>query len=322
MKLKTFWMVFALATSAQAATTATMAPQLRPVEAHALAAQASAELLSRFHYQNVPLDDAMSIRIFDRYLKTLDPERIYFLQSDIDTFGAVRTLLDDAILQQKLDAPFAIFTRYTQRVRERMAGARELLATGFDFDKQDSYRYVRTDVPWASSEAELKEIWRKRVKNDWLRLKLAGKDDAAIRDTLTKRYEQAMSHTARSKSDDVFQLFMNAYAESIEPHTSYLGPRASADFAITMKLSLVGIGAVLQERDEYVTIRELAETIARVTGFQGRLDFDPSKPDGTPRKLLDVARLKALGWEASIGLEEGLRDAYAWYQGHAALGTA
>lgn len=257
MKLKAFWIAFLLATSAQAATTATMAPPLRPVEAHALAAQASAELLSRFHYQNVPLDDAMSIRIFDRYLKTLDPERIYFLQSDIDTFGAVRTLLDDAILQQKLDAPFAIFTRYTQRVRERMAGARELLATGFDFNKPDSYRYVRTDVPWASSETELKEIWRKRVKNDWLRLKLAGKDDAAIRDTLTKRYELAMSHTARSKSDDVFQLFMNAYAESIEPHTSYLGPRASADFAITMKLSLVGIGAVLQERDEYVTIREL-----------------------------------------------------------------
>ncbi|MDP3872698.1 MAG: carboxy terminal-processing peptidase [Methyloversatilis sp.] len=257
MKLKTFWIVFALATSAQAASTATMAPPLRPVEAHALAAQASAELLSRFHYQNVPLDDALSVKIFDRYLKTLDPERIYFLQSDIDTFGAVRTLLDDAILQQRLEAPFAIFTRYSQRVRERLADARVLLAGGFDFSKPDSYRYVRTDVPWASSEAELKEIWRKRVKNDWLRLKLAGKDDAAIRDTLTKRYDLAMAHTARSKSDDVFQLFMNAYAESIEPHTSYLGPRASADFAITMKLSLVGIGAVLQERDEYVTIREL-----------------------------------------------------------------
>ncbi|MDP3288631.1 MAG: tail-specific protease, partial [Methyloversatilis sp.] len=171
MKLKTFWIVFALATSAQAATTATMATPLRPVEAHALAAQASAELLSRFHYQNVPLDDALSIKIFDRYLKTLDPDRIYFLQSDIDTFGAVRTLLDDAILQQRLEAPFAIFTRYSQRVRERLADARVLLATGFDFNKPDSYRYVRTDAPWASSEAELKEIWRKRVKNDWLRLK-------------------------------------------------------------------------------------------------------------------------------------------------------
>jgi carboxyl-terminal processing protease len=256
MKLKTFWILCALATSLHAATPAPLTP-LRPVEAHALAAQASAELLSRFHYQNIPLDDAMSVKIFDRYLKTLDPDRVYFLQSDIDTFGAVRTLLDDAILQQKLDAPFAIFTRYTQRMRERLAAARQLLAGGFDFGQPDSYRYVRTDAPWATSEAELNEIWRKRVKNDWLRLKLAGKDDAAIRDMLDKRYERALTHSMRSKSDDVFQLFMNAYAESIEPHTSYLGPRASEDFAITMKLSLVGIGAVLQERDEYVTIREL-----------------------------------------------------------------
>ncbi len=61
------------------------------------------------------------------------------------------------------------------------------------------------------------------------------------------------------------------------------------------------------------TIRELAETIARVTEFNGRLSFDASKPDGTPRKLMDVSRLESLGWKASIGLEEGLRDAYQWF---------
>ncbi|UQY34087.1 GDP-L-fucose synthase [Pseudomonas fulva] len=61
------------------------------------------------------------------------------------------------------------------------------------------------------------------------------------------------------------------------------------------------------------TIRELAETIARVTEFQGRLTFDASKPDGTPRKLMDVSRLAKLGWTASIDLETGLRDAYRWF---------
>lgn len=61
------------------------------------------------------------------------------------------------------------------------------------------------------------------------------------------------------------------------------------------------------------TIRELAETVARVTGFNGKLSFDPSKPDGTPRKLLDVSRLKSLGWQARISLEDGLRDAYGWF---------
>ncbi|OLU13609.1 GDP-fucose synthetase [Pseudomonas sp. PA1(2017)] len=61
------------------------------------------------------------------------------------------------------------------------------------------------------------------------------------------------------------------------------------------------------------TIRELAETIARVTEFQGCLSFDASKPDGTPRKLMDVSRLAKLGWTASIDLESGLRDAYRWF---------
>lgn len=259
MKLNTLFLLIGLALPApvmlQAATPAV--PTLKPVEAHALAAQASAELMSRFHYQNVPLDDALSSKILDRYLKTLDPDRVFFLQSDIDTFNSVRLLLDDAIRQQNLAAPFAIYTRYAQRQQERLGEARALLAKGFDFTQNENYQYVRTDAPWAKTGAELQELWRKRVKNDWLRLKLAGKDDAAIRDTLTKRYDQALSNSARIKSDDVFQIFMNAYAESIEPHTSYLGPRAAEDFAINMKLSLVGIGAVLQERDEYVTIREL-----------------------------------------------------------------
>lgn len=77
-------------------------------------------------------------------------------------------------------------------------------------------------------------------------------------------------------------------------------------------LSHINIGT-----GEDCTIRELAEAMARATGFTGRLRFDASKPDGTPRKLLDVSRLRALGWSAHIGLEEGLRDTYQWYVRHA-----
>jgi len=64
------------------------------------------------------------------------------------------------------------------------------------------------------------------------------------------------------------------------------------------------------------TIRELAETMARVTGYTGRLSFDATKPDGTPRKLMDVSRLAALGWRSAIGLEDGLRDTYRWFVEH------
>lgn len=257
MNRNLLWVLLTLTTTVQAANLSSPSVPLQPLMAHAETAGVSANLLSRFHYQAASLDDALSAKIFDRYLKALDPERVFFAQTDIDQFGAARTTLDDAILKQNLELPFAIFGRYEQRVRERLAAARNLLLGGFDFGRTESYRYLRTDEPWAASDKELDELWRKRVKNDWLRLKLAGKDDKAIRETLDKRYENMQSRALRSKSEDVFQLFMNAYASSIEPHTNYLGPRASADFAISMKLSLVGIGAVLQEREDYVTIREL-----------------------------------------------------------------
>ncbi|MDR0701457.1 MAG: carboxy terminal-processing peptidase [Azoarcus sp.] len=221
------------------------------------AAITSAHLLSRYHYRAPQLDDALSVQIFDHYLKALDPARLFFLQSDVDSFAHLRNRLDDAILDGKLDAPFAMFSRYASRVNKQRGVIRELLANSFDFTGNESYEPDRSDAPWAVSEAALRDIWRKRIKNDWLRLRLAGKNDEAIRQTLVKRYEHALERSTKLNSDEVFQLFMNAWAGTLEPHTNYLGPRAAEDFAISMKLSLVGIGAVLQERDDYVTVREL-----------------------------------------------------------------
>ncbi len=231
----------------------TLAPALEQVQAAAM----TAELLTRFHYAPKPLDDAMSLKIFDRYLKSLDPEKLFFLQSDIDQFSPARDKLDDAIKNRDLKTPFAMFNLYQSRMRERLAYARGQLDQTMDFGVQESYFYQRDKASWVQSEGELKDLWRRRVKNDWLRLKLAGKDDAAIRATLGKRYDYALANLKRLKSEDVFQLFMNAYAMSIEPHTNYLGPKATQEFDISMKLSLVGIGAVLQERDDMTVIREL-----------------------------------------------------------------
>ncbi|MES2102600.1 MAG: carboxy terminal-processing peptidase [Pseudomonadota bacterium] len=258
MKKKLLWIALAFATATQAfALEATAPPLLLPLQQQSQAANLSARFLTRFHYKAMPLDDAMSEKIFDRYLKSLDPEKLFFVQSDVDQFAAARTKLDDAIYSEDLNIPFLIFNLYEKRSTERLTYARSLLAKGFTFDQQESYELTREKEPWAKSDAEINDIWRKRVKNDWLRLKLAGKDDKAIRDTLQKRYDSSLARMYKMKSEDVFQVFMNAYAMSIEPHTNYLGPKASEDFDIAMKLSLVGIGAVLQERDEYTTIREL-----------------------------------------------------------------
>ncbi|GGC10375.1 tail-specific protease [Pseudoduganella buxea] len=252
------------------ATPVDKAPEaLKPAAQQGQAASLASRVLSRAHYKATPLDDAMSEKIFDRYFKSLDAEKLFFVQADLDQFAGARSKLDDAIMGEKLDLPFSIYNVYQQRFNERIAYARELLKTRPDFTLDESYQYDREKADWAKSDAEVKDLWRKRVKNDWLRLKLAGKDDKAIRETLDKRYENYLSRSRKLNSEDVFQIFMNAYAMSIEPHTNYLGPRASDNFDIQMRLSLEGIGAVLQTRDEYTVIREIVA--GSPAGMSGKL---------------------------------------------------
>lgn len=263
MKKTLLWISMAFAASTYAAAPVSSpelfnAVELKPLQQQAQAAAMTAQFLTRFHYKTMPLDDAMSEKIFDRYLKALDPEKLFFVQADVDRFSYARSKMDDAINTQDLSTPFAMFNLYELRMKERMNYARNLLKQEFNFDQNDNYYYARDKAPWPQTEAAMQDLWRQRVKNDWLRLKLAGKEEKAIRSTLEKRYDYTLTRMQKLKSEDVFQLFMNAYATAIEPHTNYLGPKASEDFEIAMKLSLVGIGAVLQERDEMTTIRELS----------------------------------------------------------------
>ena len=260
MKKLLIWVVLTLAVATQVATADSeliYPPLLKPAVQEAKAARLTAELLSRYHYKAVPLDDALSGKMFDKYLKALDPEKVYFLQSDIDRLAADRTRLDDAILTEDLRAPFEIFNLYERRAVERMTYARSLLQKGFDFGSDETLMIDRKDQPWPATEADSLDLWRKRVKNDWLRLKLAGQDDLAIAKVLDRRYDSATKRLGKITGADAFQAFMNAYTMAIEPHTNYLGLRAAENFNIAMRLSLVGIGAVLAEIDGYATIREL-----------------------------------------------------------------
>jgi carboxyl-terminal processing protease len=230
---------------------------LKPTVSQAQAAQLSARFLTRFHYDAQPLDDAMSQKIYKAYLESLDGEKVFFTQADLAKFEPLKTQMDDAIWNQDLAGPFSMFNFYVQRAIERMTYARGLLKQGFDLSTNESYNYDRKNAPWPKDQAELDTLWRQRTENDWLRLKLAGKSDDEIRKTLDKRYAGYIDRVKQLDGEDAFQSFMNAYAESTDPHTDYLGPRAAENFDIAMKLSLEGIGAVLQARDEYTAIREV-----------------------------------------------------------------
>ncbi|MFA7281022.1 MAG: carboxy terminal-processing peptidase [Sterolibacterium sp.] len=258
--MRLLWILLAFATAVQASTVdsgSIHSPELKPAQQQMQAAHLSAELLTRYHYKAIPLDNALSEKIFDQYLKLLDSEKIFFTQSDIDKLAAMRDRLDDAILKEDLSIPFEIYNLFIKRVSDRLAFARGLLNEGFDFSQKDTYQYTREKEPWLKSEIEARELWRKRVKNDWLLLKLNGKEDKDIAASLQKRYEGLIKRVSRAKGEDAFQAFMNAYTMAIEPHTNYMGPRAAKEFDISMKLSLVGIGGELSEKDDYITIMKI-----------------------------------------------------------------
>jgi carboxyl-terminal processing protease len=255
MKKTILWLMLTCAGLAHAVSNVEP-PQLKPSAEQAKAAAMTANYLTRYHYRALPLDDAMSLKIFDKFFKSLDGEKMLFTQADVDQFSQYNTTLDEAIKNGELNAPFLIANTYVQRVAQRFAYAREVLKKPFDFTENEFYTYNREKAPWAKNDDEVRDLWRKKVKYDWLRLKLAGKDDKAIRATLDKRYETNVTRY-KLNSEDVFQLFLNAYATAIDPHTNYFGPRAADNFNIQMRLSLIGIGAVLQQKDEYTLIREL-----------------------------------------------------------------
>ncbi len=224
---------------------------------HRKATEIINQFIRRYHYRKRQLDDELSDSIFARYLSSLDPNRSYFLASDIDTFEKYRYRLDDAIRDTKLDPAFEIFRVLRNRLKDRVDYAISLLGTGFDYLIDEDFVLDRSDLSWSGNMDELNEIWRKRVKNDALSLRLAGKSESDIAETLEKRYRRLFDRVSQFTSEDVYQTFINAYTASIEPHTSYFDRRASENFKIRMSLSLEGIGAALQSENEFTVVRRI-----------------------------------------------------------------
>jgi len=270
----------------------TLPPTFSPTPQEGKIARVTSDILARYEYNKIPLDQKFSARVFDRYLKILDPDRLYFLQSDVTSFSKNRDILVDEIQNGELHIPFDIFEVYIKRVVDRMNLANQLLQQPFDFDQKESFQLKRDTQPWEASEEALRDSWRKRVKNDWLRLKLAGETDGAIRQTLSKRYRSNLARIAESKSEDVFQLFMDAYATSIDPHTDYLGLQAARELDAEMRLSMVGVGVVLEQIGEYMVIREIV----------------PGSPAALSNKLNIGDRITAIG----EGEHGPLTDVVGW----------
>ncbi|SDH20406.1 carboxy terminal-processing peptidase [Pseudomonas abietaniphila] len=233
---------------------------LQPDRDEVIASLNVVELLKRHHYSKPPLDDKRSEIIYQSYLKLLDPARSYFLASDIAEFDKWRFQFDDFLKSGDLNPGFTIYKRYLDRIKSRLDFALAQLSKGvdkIDLNTQETLLVDRKDAPWPKNEAELDDLWRKRVKDEVLRLKIAGKDPAKIQETLTKRYKNQLARLGQTRSEDIFQAYLNTFAMSYDPHTNYLSPDSAENFDINMSLSLEGIGAVLQSDNDNVKIVRL-----------------------------------------------------------------
>jgi carboxyl-terminal processing protease len=278
----------AIATSPATGTDERLAPEPR----HERIGELVTQFIQKSHYLHVAVDDELSSRVLDNYIEAMDRNRMYLLASDIEFFERYRNRLDDVVRSQPLDPVFDMFSVYRTRVRERFEFALQQLESEPDLSVEESYQFDRTDAPWATSKAELDELWRQRVKNDVLNLALTDKPWEESREVLVKRYTRYLKRMDQLKSDDVFETFMNAFAHTLDPHSSYLSPRNSEEYRIQMSLSYFGIGASLQTEDDYVHIVNI-------------IPGGPASVDGTLKpndKIIGVAQgaegdmVDVIGW--------------------------
>lgn len=265
---------------------------LHPTEKLKLTTQVIIEVMNKHHYKRPELNDGLSADILDRYLMSLDPNKSFFSKKDLQAFEQYRHTLDDALNDGDMLPAFFIFKRFREKVSSRVETALMILRHyPFNFRRAEIYRFNREDQEW-QSETELDDTWRRRVKNDILALKLADKDDTEIHKTLDNRYGGILRRARQFTSDDIFQTFINAYTLSVEPHTSYMSPRTSENFDISMRLSLQGIGAVLRSENEYTLVQRV------VPGGPA----DRSRSMGPGDRIVGVAQgktgemLDVIGW--------------------------
>lgn len=221
-------------------------------------------LMDRQHLSNRELDDTISRRAFDLFVKSLDPMKVYFDQKDVDSLGQYRDILDDEMRNGRYTVAFKIFKRYLERVDQRVDLAMKLLDSDFDFTVDEEMITDRDQVEFAKTDEEMRDRWRKRIKFNLLAFNNDDDDDEKKKkadpvEKLKKRYSLFKKRMHQTDNDDVVEMYVSAITNSYDPHTSYMSTESFKNFKIALSLQLEGIGATLQasEDDGYTVIKRI-----------------------------------------------------------------
>ena len=235
------------------------APRLIPAANDPDIARKTALILEQSHYLQHPLDDEISSKLLDHYLDVLDPWHLHFLQSDLSEFEKYRTTLDDLLEKEGDTAPARhIFNRFLKRLEERVGYVGEVITTEkFEFAGNDRYNIDRRKSPRPKDLEDAKQLWRQHLRLEILNEKLSKEKPEEIASKITRRYARLLRTFKDYDNDDIFEIYLTSLAQVYDPHSDYMGKSQLETFNIGMKLSLVGIGALLESVDGYCRIKQL-----------------------------------------------------------------
>ena len=210
--------------------------------------------LEREHFLRKPIDDEIAARWFNTFLAALDPLKIYFLQSDVDSFAERKSSLDDLVRRGDVSFAYEVYDRFLERVDERIPIVEELLNSKLDFNQKESIVIDRDIAVWAKTQDEARDKWKKRIKYDLLVQKMEKVAPEEARKKLLRRYTSFAKRMHQMNADELLETYLSSLTSSLDPHTSFMSPGTLENFEITMRLQLDGIGASLKGEDGYLSL--------------------------------------------------------------------
>lgn len=252
-----------------------------------------AKRMKLFHLSNQDMDDDISKKGFQLYLKSLDPSKMYFYQSDIDEFGASADELDDLAKSGDLSFAFAVFNRFLKRIEERLVVINQLIESEHDFTLDEVMMTDSDELEFAKNPAELKDRWRKRIKYSMLVEKSEETANEDAKNKLHRRYTSFAKRMNQFDAEEVTELFLTSLTTAYDPHSTYFSQSTFDNFMIQMRLNLEGIGASLQSEDGVTVVKRIVPGGA--ADRNGKLKVEDrivSVGQGDEGEMVDVADMK------------------------------
>jgi carboxyl-terminal processing protease len=215
------------------------------------------KMVEQKHIGHVKINEELSVKLFNRFLDFLDPRKLYFTQADVDDLGQEKNRLGELLKRGNVDFCYNTFDLYLQRARDRKKLADEFIDARHDFSVNEDMIVDAEKLPWAKTDEEMRDRWRKQIKYDLLQLKLEDTAEAEARKRLHTRYRMIVESAMQTEDSEKLEHYLTSLTHCLDPHSTYMSPQTRDEFRISMELRLEGIGAALQQEDGFTVVKKI-----------------------------------------------------------------